>query len=1792
MKTTYMTSGFFSAKLLMMKIMLVVGMMVSGVNLLWGQTTDVLNRALTGVSGTSYTNWSGKTSNSDAVYAGQSAGGNNSIQLRTKNSNSGIITTVSGGSITKVIVTWNSSTASGRTLNIYGKNTAYTSPTELYNASTQGTLLGTIVYGTSTELSITGDYTYIGLRSASDAMYITEIQIIWNIASSTYSVTYNSNGATSGSAPTDNTSYSSGATVIVKGNGSLAKTGHTFSGWNTVANGSGSSYSAGNTFSITSNTTLYAQWTPNQYTVEWFVNGSSLQRSQHNYGTTIDVPSVSVDACYDKVFVGWTENSSYSDDDAPTDLFNNTRYTITDAEDKAFYAVFAEASGEEEEYIKVTSSQLDWTGKYLIAYNNGIFMDGALAGGTGAGAIGANGASINPGDNLVGNTINTTWGDAHCLEVVSVDGGYVMKTLTGDYIYQTSNANGLATTPNLSTADDHPLAFSFVNENNIEISIANLDPTPLLHYNTQSSGYFRFYNNGTQNPIYMYKRSGNVTYSAYSTSCAPPTEATIYYYPNGGIGSPVSQTVNIGAGVIISENEFTAPTGYHFLEWNTSINGLGTSYMPGDTYESLMSNVRLYAIWEKNIYNVEWYVNGDMVQSESYIYNSPILEITVPEDPEISACDDSKVFIGWTTTEIVTEQNTRPSVLYSYDDLSGMRVTDNITFYAVFASIGAGVNNEYRLYSGALTEGDYIIYYGGKAMNMTVSNAPALQYTVVSPTSDDIIANPSANIIWHIAQNGEYWTIYNATAGKYAASNGANYKSQLLDDGNDNKSKWMVVGSSTYDFINVQNTINDVMSNLRYDVYNGNIVGFVCCSEAGPLSLYKYYTYTGYVTTCTPPSCSMPMSLNVDNVTSSSANISWTARNGESQWEYYYSTSNIAPTTATGTISENTFEITGLTENTVYYWWVRAKCDENYYSVWAYGGSFLTGSSANATILESGDLAIVAINNKLYSVSGNSADEFSFMFFKDISSGTAIDLTDNGYEKKYQGYWGTEEGFWRFTRKNNSLSAGSIMTISETRGRIGMGVEPVIGTNINIYLNGSLDNDDWDVVAYGPLDLNAEDQIWVMQGGSWVVSRADKAKYTGNVLYGYTATGWEPEYGYNATHGSTIYPSCDCFVSSLNIGSGISKYKGPFSEVTKREWIMRINDGLNWGEEGEYTTSNYTSTSPTYRTWPTSVLSIAPGDFTQGKWGGKKDSNWCNCANWMSLVVPDETVDVEIPDIGINHRIAVHTGDTARCKTLTIKGDGFFTATRDTSTLLVAGDIIIEDGGTFQPAENNKFEIILGGNIERVGTFETNSSTSLTLVGELAQNIPAPTSGGNLMLRNLTVTSASNTFAVDTIELYGNLNDNSSSHTGFNLPQSVTFTGDDEQTSTATTLTNVTMNKSVNNLSLSDTLIVNNKCKFVKGNIIGNVTFAEFAQSEGASTNSYIDGTVTKIASASDFSFPTGSNGVLGQMDVTSLSSNTSLNFHFKEGGFSASEMPVWWNQNNMCNDNGTNEKFDHVSNMYFWNLGTSSTIEGASFSVSASDDVHFNDTIINQRDASVIKMAIYDGCWKNIGGTASAPSPYNQVSMSNINLGATRAAVGEKTLSFGSVDENTILPIELTSFTATCNGKSANLAWTTASERNNDYFVVERSHDAINFTEIARVAGAGNSIEQQDYNYIDYIAAEGDNYYRLVQVDYDGTRTASEIVVANCYESDGESDVHVFPNPFHNDVTIHIENLGGSTVSIEVYDMLGKLVHQKTVSVGNENEITLNLQNLPNGAYNIRVSASDYVFNKQVIKQ
>lgn len=153
---------------------------------LWKEATEVTDTLNNGntikKTQTTYESWTTEAMTSGAIYAGQSAGDKNTIQLRSNNSNSGVVSSTSGGDLISVTINFNSDTAATRTVSVYGKTSAYSNPTELYNDSTKGTLLGeaNIDSGASQTITVEGSYQYIGIRSKSGALYLDSIDIVWN----------------------------------------------------------------------------------------------------------------------------------------------------------------------------------------------------------------------------------------------------------------------------------------------------------------------------------------------------------------------------------------------------------------------------------------------------------------------------------------------------------------------------------------------------------------------------------------------------------------------------------------------------------------------------------------------------------------------------------------------------------------------------------------------------------------------------------------------------------------------------------------------------------------------------------------------------------------------------------------------------------------------------------------------------------------------------------------------------------------------------------------------------------------------------------------------------------------------------------------------------------------------------------------------------------------------------------------------------------------------------------------------------------------------------------------------------------------------------------------------------------------------------------------------------------------------------------------------------------------------------------------------------------------------------
>lgn len=163
-----------------------------------------------------------------------------------------------------------------------------------------------------------------------------------------------------------------------------------------------------------------------------------------------------------------------------------------------------------------------------------------------------------------------------------------------------------------------------------------------------------------------------------------------------------------------------------------------------------------------------------------------------------------------------------------------------------------------------------------------------------------------------------------------------------------------------------------------------------------------------------------------------------------------------------------------------------------------------------------------------------------------------------------------------------------------------------------------------------------------------------------------------------------------------------------------------------------------------------------------------------------------------------------------------------------------------------------------------------------------------------------------------------------------------------------------------------------------------------------------------------------------------------------------------------------------------------------------------------------------------------------------------------------------TLLPVELLSLTATGLSKSILVQWATVSELNNDYFNIQRSTDAENWFTIGQSDGQGTTNYRNDYFHEDRnVVSNVDYYYRLEQVDFDGTRQYSSIVSASI--SGGATDAVLFPS-------VTTGSVHASTVlqQVMVYDLLGKKIRE----FHDTNDVTI--FDLPSGMYLFEITTAD----------
>lgn len=183
------------------------------------------------------------------------------------------------------------------------------------------------------------------------------------------------------------------------------------------------------------------------------------------------------------------------------------------------------------------------------------------------------------------------------------------------------------------------------------------------------------------------------------------------------------------------------------------------------------------------------------------------------------------------------------------------------------------------------------------------------------------------------------------------------------------------------------------------------------------------------------------------------------------------------------------------------------------------------------------------------------------------------------------------------------------------------------------------------------------------------------------------------------------------------------------------------------------------------------------------------------------------------------------------------------------------------------------------------------------------------------------------------------------------------------------------------------------------------------------------------------------------------------------------------------------------------------------------------------------------------------------------------------------------ILPVELSKFEASAKENAVLLEWTTETEINNAGFAIERSIDGKDFREIAFVDGQGLSTRSVDYVYKDIEVKEGETYYyRLRQVDYDGRYDFSEVRAAKLENT--SLQINIAPIPAYDFLNINITSNLREEVSFNIYSVNGvELSKKTTLQVRSDNTI-IDISNIPNGIYFLKVTSGSEVHYKKFMVQ
>jgi hypothetical protein len=343
------------------------------------------------------------------------------------------------------------------------------------------------------------------------------------------------------------------------------------------------------------------------------------------------------------------------------------------------------------------------------------------------------------------------------------------------------------------------------------------------------------------------------------------------------------------------------------------------------------------------------------------------------------------------------------------------------------------------------------------------------------------------------------------------------------------------------------------------------------------------------------------------------------------------------------------------------------------------------------------------------------------------------------------------------------------------------------------------------------------------------------------------------------------------------------------------------------------------------------------------------------------------------------------------------------------------------------------------------------------------------------------------------------------------------------------------------------------------------LTLGSSAGSSPGSSGSYVSGPISKVGGTQSFVFPTGKGGMWRRIGVTNLSGTASFRAEY------FNSVP--------SNTGSVNAPLTDVSVLEYWQLDRIAGTGNARVSLYWEDA-----TLSGITTCSDLTIARNNGAsWDERAATTLAGSSCSGAGTGTITTTAVVTAFSPFT--FGSKQPGAInpLPITLLDFLANCNKNEIDLEWHTATEKNNAYFILQKSVNGYDWNEISRTKGAGTTKTGRGYSFSDNQNINGQNYYRLAQVDFDGRQSSWWTIETNCIKANDQ--MKIYPNPSSGKVNIDFSMTTGFTRgTLEVTSATGRLCYRDPFIIPGKNATyTLPLK-LDPGVYFVRFR-SDNIF-------